>query len=229
MLRKLMLPLFAAALLLFGAVACSNNGTTEPQAGDDVDLNQEFAGLSAADEAPGFGDPDLIATESDEVDVEDPMAVSSEVMTMEADPASGIFRIRAVWGNLRYDSTETDPTSFDGSLEVSRGAVLIRKTVRFELAQDYIAPRVERTLLEWVSTTSVHNDGIIADIIVPELGPTYDTTITTVVDSLGDTSEVIVVDTIPADDTPVEVTFNAGTYSRTFTLGDLAALDAHAE
>ena len=103
--------------------------------------------------------------------------------------------------------------------------MLIRRPIRFELAQDYIVPRVERTLLEWVSTTTIHNDGIMADILIPKLLPTYDTTVTVVVDSLGDSSRVITVDTIPPDNTPVEVTFTAGSYSRTFSLGELAALD----
>ena len=223
MLRKLLLPLCAVALLL-SAVGCSDNGT-ESQAADQVDLNDEFAGLSPTDEAPGFGDAELIASDDEEVAVDDPMALSAEVAAIETDPTSGVFRFRAVWGNLRLDTADTAPTSWDGSVEVSRGAVLIKKTIRFELAQDYIVPRVDRHLLEWVSTTTIHHDGIMADILIPALRPTYDTTVTVVVDSLGDSSRVITIDTIPPDNTPVEVTFNAGSYSRTFTLGELAALD----
>lgn len=216
-------PLFAALILIW-AVGCSNSGT-DSQTTDQVNLNDEFAGLTTASEAPGFGDSDLLAADAEEVDVDDPVAASSAVLAMETDPSSGVFRFRAVWGHLRLDTTETEATSFDGSIEMSRGAVLIRRTIRFELAQDYIVPRVERTLLEWVSTTTIHNDGIVADLIVPELRDSYDTTVTIVVDSLGDTSRVITVDTIPADPTPVEVTFTCGVYSRTFSLGELAALD----
>lgn len=223
MLRKLMLPLFAVALL-FGAIACSDSGT-ESQTTDQADLNDEFGGLTATSEAPGFGDPVLLATDEDEVEMDDPMAVSAEVAAIEEDPSSGIFRFRAVWGNLCLDTTATAPTSWDGSLEISRGAVLIKRTIRFELAQDYIEPRVDRHLLEWVSTTTIHNDGIMADLLIPALQETYDTTETIMVDSLGDTSRVITIDTIPPEETPVEVTFNAGSYSRTFTLGELASLD----
>jgi hypothetical protein len=222
MVRKLF-PLFAALILIW-AVGCSNN-STDTQTTDQVDMNDEFAGLTTASEAPGFGDTELAAAGAEEVEVVDPIASTAAVLDMTDDPSSGYFRFRAVWGHLRLDTSETEATSFDGSLEISRGAVLIRRTIRFELAQDYIVPRVERTLLEWVSTTTIHNDGIVADLIVPELRDTYDTTITIVVDSLGDTTAVITVDTIPADNTPVEVTFNAGAYSRTFTLGELAALD----
>ena len=222
MVRKLF-PLFAALIMIW-AVGCSNN-STETVATDQIDLNEDFAGLTTAAEAPGFGDPDLIAAEAEEVEVDDPIASTAAVVEMTDDPASGYFRFRAVWGHLRLDTTETTATSFDGSLEISRGAVLIRRTIRFELAQDYIVPRVERTLLEWVSTTTIHNDGIVADLLVPALFDTYDTTVTIEIDSLGDTSRVITVDTIPPDNTPVEVTFNAGAYSRTFTLGELASLD----
>ena len=222
MVRKLF-PLFTALLMIW-AVGCSNN-STDTSAIDQINLNDEFAGLTTASEAPGFGDPELLASEAEEVDVTDPLASTAAVLAMTTDPSSGYFRFRAVWGHLRLDTSETTATSFDGSLEISRGAVLIRRTIRFELAQDYIVPRVERTLLEWVSTTTIHNDGIVADLLVPALLPSYDTTVTVVVDSLGDSSRVITVDTIPPDNTPVEVTFKAGVYSRTFTLGELAALD----
>lgn len=213
-----------AALLLVWAVGCSNN-STDTSATDQVNLNDEFAGLTTASEAPGFGDPELLAAEDEEIAVDDPVAAAAEVVTMTNDLASGYFKFRAVWGHLRLDTTETVATSFDGSLEISRGAVIIQRTIRFELAQDYIVPRVERTLLEWVSTTTVHNDGIVADLIVPALMETYDTTTTPVVDTLGDTTWVITIDTIPPDTTPVEVTFTAGAYSRTFSLSELAALD----
>ena len=86
MFRKLMLPLLAIALV-FGAIGCSNTGT-ESQVADQIDFNDEFAGLAATDEAVGFGDPDLIATEEDEVEVADPMAVSAEIAAIESDPAS---------------------------------------------------------------------------------------------------------------------------------------------
>ncbi|RME28471.1 MAG: hypothetical protein D6800_03865, partial [Candidatus Zixiibacteriota bacterium] len=78
-------------------------------------------------------------------------------------------------------------------------------------------------LIEWVSVTTVHNDGIAVDLYVPPPRPILDTTITT--DSLG--NDVITVDTLWPD--PVTVTFATGPYSRTFTLGELAALDTVVE
>lgn len=223
MIRKFLFPFLALTLLVW-VVGCSEKGA-ESELAQTTDLNEDFGGFTTASDSPAFGDPDLMASESDEVEIEDVMAFTPEVSAIESDPAVGIFRFRAVWGHLRLDTTETEVTDWTGSLSISRGAVLIRRAIRFELAQDYIVPRTDRTLLEWVSMTTVHNDGIDADLLVPRLVPVIDTTIDYVVDTLGDTAEVIVIDTIMPDPEPVTVTFATGPYSRTFTLDELVALD----
>lgn len=224
MLKRTLIPMLVLGLVLW-AVGCSNNATTEPEASGDLDINQELGGFTATDEQPGFGDADLLASEEDEEEYADPLASSPEITSMEEDPMSGIFHLRAIWGQLCYDSTVTDPTDFSGSIEVTRGGILLRRIIRFEPATDQITPRTDRTLLEWTSQTTVHNDGVGVDIIVPRLFPTIDTTVTEVIDSLGDTSKVVVMDTIEPDPDPVEVAFTAGVYTRTFTLSELAALD----
>ncbi|MBD3402764.1 hypothetical protein GF420_07700 [candidate division GN15 bacterium] len=223
MTRKIFLPLLAMALLLW-AVGCSENSAESPQP-DELSLDEDFGGYLATNESPAFDDPDLMASEEDETEYDDPLAFSPEIQELENDPSAGAFHLRAVWGNLRFDSTDTDLTDWTGSLEVSRGGIVIRRTIRFELGQDYIVPRVQRDLLEFVSQTSVHHDGIVTDLLIPELEPVIDTTVNYEVDSLGDTTEVIVIDTIPPDPEPVTVTFRTGPYSNTFSLGDLVALD----
>ncbi|MCB2231602.1 hypothetical protein KQH82_12860 [bacterium] len=224
MIRKFLLPVLSVALLLW-AVGCSENSASSDPAPATSDLNEDFGGYVVSAESPAFGDTDLMATEGDEEVIDDAMAYSPSVQAIESDPTAGIFRFRAVWGHLNLDTTETDLTDWTGSLTISRGAILIRRAIRFELGQDYIVPRTERTLLEWVSQTTVHNDGIDVDLLVPRLLPVIDTTIDYVVDSLGDTSEVVVIDTIQPDPEPVTVTFETGPYSRTFSLGELTGLD----
>jgi hypothetical protein len=223
MVRKVLFPLFAAFLLVW-AIGCSEKGT-DSEAAPTTSIDEDFGGFTATSESPAFGDPALMASETEEQEIDDALAYSPEVRALESDPSAGVFRFRAVWGHLRLDTSETDMTDWTGSLTISRGAVLIRRAIRFELAQDYIVPRTDRTLLEWVSMTTVHNDGIDADLLVPRLSPVIDTTIDYVVDTLGDTTEVIVIDTIMPDPEPVTVTFTTGPYSRTFTLNELVALD----
>ena len=85
--------------------------------------------------------------------------------------------------------------------------------------------RTDRTLIEWVSQTTVHNDGLAVDIFVPRPAPTLDTTEVPLVDTLGDSTWTIVVDTSYPEPEPVTVEFATGPYSRTFELAELQSLD----
>lgn len=203
---------------LIALVGCSENATQTVDATSELNLEAEFGGYTEVAEEPGFGDEELMESESEEQIVEDNLAATPEMVALLSDPESGIFRFRAVWGQLRFDSSVTHPTDWSGSLAISRGGVLIRRTIRFELAQDYILPRVSRELLEWHSITTVHNDGIVADLIVPVPEPILDST--AVIDG-SDTTYAV--DTLWPDAVTVE--FTTGPYSRTFDLGDLASLD----
>ena len=216
--RKLMLLLISSALLLWVA-GCSKNPVDQSQ----DSIASQFGGYSPTNEAPAFGNPTLAAMVGDELSVQDRLASSPAFHTLLSDPNAGLFHLRAVWGRLLYDSTSTTPTNWDGSLTITRGYEVVRSVIRFEPATDSVLPRTSPILIEWASTTTVHNDGIAVDMLIPPMAPILDTVITIVVDSLGDTTEIVVIDTLPAP--PVTVTFATGPYSRTFTLPELARLD----
>ena len=219
MIRKLIL-LFTAALLLVWSAGCSKNPVEEKTT---TDVSAQFDGLTPTAEAPAFGDPVLASAESEEQVVDDPMAATPRFDSLMNDPNAGIFHFRAVWGRLLFDSTSTAPTNWDGAITVSRGLAVVRRIIRFEPRTDSLLPRTQRNLIEWASTTTTHNDGIAVDLLIPPIGPTFDTTVTTIVDSLGGTTTVITIDTIPAADVTVE--FKTGPYTRVFTLPELARLD----
>jgi len=218
MTRKLFLPLLALALL-FWVAGCSDNPSQTDTATETPNLEEDFGGYTATDDEPGFSDPDLLAAENGEEDFDDAMLGAPEVDSVIADVEAGMFHFRAIWGQLCYDSTVVEETDWSGSLSITRGAEIIRKVIRFEPGQDYIKPRTDRTLIEWVSITTVHNDGIGVDIFIPGVEPVFDTSY--VVDTLFDTT--LVIDTTMPE--PVTVTFETGPYSRTFTLNELASLD----
>lgn len=217
MVKKVLILGVVLAMVVWVA-GCSDNpsstNTTEPTTTSDA-----FGGFTASPEQPGFGDSELLASEDGEEAVDDPMLSSAAVQSIVNDVEYGMFHFRAVWGQLEYDSTVTEVTDWSGSLTITAGAEVIRRVIRFEPATDYIVPRTDRKLIEWVSVTTTHNDGIGVDIYVPPQHPTYDTIF--VDDGQGGTTMEI--DTVPP--TPVTVTFNAGTYARTFSLAELAALD----
>lgn len=218
----------AALVLLLGAIGCSNDNDSisSTEGASDPNLTEEFGGYVASAESPGFGDPELVATasESDD-DYDDPVATWPEVDSMLNSANAGRYHLRLLWGQLEFDSTQTAPTDWSGSLTISRGALLVSRLIRFEDGQDELLSRTQRDLVEWTSQTTVHHDGLAVEIFVPRPLPMYDTTRTEVVDSLGDTTIVEVIDTITPDYDTVSVTFETGPYSRTFTLNELAALD----
>jgi len=197
MFRKILAVLFVNLLLVI--VGCSDGPTdTTPQT-ENPNLEDQFGGYLATSEDPGFGDPALTSESDDIEDYGDPMLTSPGADSVINDEAGSLYHLRVLWGKLRYDSTVTEITDWSGSLSVSRGAVIIRRAIRFELGQDYIPTRTERESFEWVSYTTVHNDGIGVDIYVPA-------------------------DTIDGMD-PVTVSFESGPYSRVFTLDELEKLD----
>lgn len=208
----------ASVLLLASVLGCSDKPTSSlnQTPGNDTD---EFGGFTIATESPAFGDAQIALSGEGETEFNDVFASSPDVAALHRDRMAGRYHLRVVWGKLRYDSSVTTLTDWTGSLTISRGAELVRRVIRFERGQDFIKPRTNRTLIEWVSMTSVHHDGIAVDLLIPRVRPRLDTTL--VVDSLGDTSRVI--DTIPPD--PVTVDFQTGPYSRTLTLDEIAALD----
>lgn len=187
------------ALVGLLAIGCSDNPSDAGDVSGELNLEDEFGGYTATGEPVAFGDQELLASaddlEGDEYD--DPMVLSPQVDSMMADSVGEFYHLRLLWGQLRCDSTVTTPTDWTGSLSVSNGVEIIRRTIHFELGQDYIPTRTDSSRIEWVSYTTVHNDGIVADIYIP---PT-------------------------ATDEPITVSFETGPYSRTFELDELVSLD----
>jgi len=223
---KELLLAFMPALLLLLAIGCSNKNVEPELLIDEPNLTDEFGGYSTASESPGFGDDELLdeAYASDD-EYDDPMLSDSAVTVFTGDPEAGLYHLRIVWGQLRFDSTMTNPTDWSGSLSITRGVEIIRRVINFELGQDYIVPRTDRKLIEWVSHTTVYNDGIAVDLFVPAAESVLDSTKVEVVDSAGNTVIIIVVDTTWPKVEPVTVSFSTGPYSTTFDLDELISLD----
>lgn len=222
--RKLILPLMALALIVWVAGCSKNSSTPTGTNNGNSSISQQFGGFDATPAAPNFADPALTVANQGELQVNDPVALTPAAVKLLNDTTSGVFHLRAVWGHLRYDSTATTPVNWDGSLEIiPRGIVILRKKIRFEPATDSILHRDSANLLQWASTTTVGSDGIEVDLLVPKPKPTFDTMVVIQVDSLGDTTRTVTIDTIPG--TPGTVEFKTTQYSRTFTLAELAKLD----
>ncbi len=191
------------ALLSFGLLAliagCSENSTST---GDEMEeLADQFGGYLPTDEEPAFGDEQMAAEMEGDVEYDDPILLSPEVESMIEEDATGAYVMRIVWGALEYDSSVTELTTWDGSLSVSYGAVVVRHKIRFEPWQDVILPRESREEVSWMSKTSVHHDGLALNIYIPA----------------PDSGEEI--------EEPITVTFDTEPFTATYTIDELTALD----
>ncbi|HSG82348.1 MAG TPA: hypothetical protein VLC48_08865, partial [Gemmatimonadota bacterium] len=90
----LLLPLIVAA-------GCSQ-APTELGSANPLDL--EFGGFTVDNETPAFGDADLVIAGAEEVDPADPLALAIEADVAGSTGVRPVFALRAVWGQLHYDS-----------------------------------------------------------------------------------------------------------------------------
>ncbi|MCK5127877.1 MAG: hypothetical protein KAR42_16590 [candidate division Zixibacteria bacterium] len=136
---------------------------------------EDFGSFKPTDESPNFDDADIaeLTTEAEEVEVADPAALSPIVTAVENADVPEIYTMRVVWGNLERDSGVTDLTDWSGTLTLSRGAVIVKRTIRFEPGQDYLLPRydslgiIHPEVLNYVSKTSWHFDGLRLNLYIP--------------------------------------------------------------
>jgi len=198
MFRKLLIGI--VVLSLFGLyTGCSDKASS---AGGD-EIADEFGGIKPSDEPPAFGD-ETIATEMvEDAEYEDPVLLSPIVEQAVNNEVADLYSIRIVWGQLGFDSSITEVTDWSGSLTVSDGVELLRRVIKFEDGQDYIVLRTDPTKIDWVSYTTVHHDGIFANIVIP---PDEERAVDDVLE-------------------PITVTFSTAPFEITFNVEDLPALD----
>lgn len=204
---------FLAMLALAGPglfIGCGNDNATQPESQSDI--ADEFGGFTPTDEPPAFGDADLAALVGGDVEFDDPM-FDDPVVENDIRSATAIYSMRIIWGRMEYDSTVTAVTDWTGSLSVSWGAIAVRRTIRFEPATDWILPRTDRRVVEFVSKTTVHNDGLHINIYQPP----------SVTDDIK---------TITFETAPYSVTFDVNTLVKMDTLielgdGNAVSIQAH--
>lgn len=218
-------PAVIGALMLSAVLfvaSCSDN----PADSENQNSAADFGGLTATDEAPAFGDPAFVSLAADlsGEQVSDQILVDdSGAAEMDRDPAIGRFALRVIWGKPHLDSTVTSATDWSGSLSVSRGGVVVRRKIRFEEGQDELLPRDDRQVIEWVSQTTVHNDGLLFEVFNP-LHPDSIRIDTMVVPDTISGDSIVTIDTTVFR-SPLELTFDTEPLTISFSVEQLAALD----
>jgi hypothetical protein len=147
---------------------------TSPPSVSETALLAEYGGYTTQNEAPGFGDPVLIAAHREDAAYNDPMERDPEVSAAEKDRGARKYMLRMVWGNLDSpDTSETSggcpPTDWSGSIKAEGGVLIIARTIRFEPDDSIVRPRHGAREIEWISHTRNNVDGLVLKIVdVPD-------------------------------------------------------------
>lgn len=221
---KRMLSIIAAiGLLAILASGCSQDGS--PASGstvatDDysqIDLNQQFGGLTATDEDAAFADADMsafLAADAQESS-DDPLASAPDVVRLDQEGRNPsavpdslrprLTFVRLDWGHLNGPEDSLDAvdgcarTDWSGTLRVDRGMLVVRRLLAFERPFDHLVlPRLDARTVALISHTGCGHDGLVLQIIERPAAPGQ-----------------------PADPAPNLLHIDMGPYSATFDVAEL--------
>lgn len=84
------------------------------------------------------------------------------------DDRFAVYSVTIIWGNLSHNTMHYDRlTDWSGTLSINgAGAVLVKKTIRFEDGEDSVLTQDERHLVAWVSQTHGDVDGLHFEVYV---------------------------------------------------------------
>ena len=155
-------------LTLLLPAACATDEASDPAGEIAAALELEDGGYDMEDEAPMFGAADgfLEAEIAEPVEFEDAMAADGEVAGMRSAPDAAVFNTLILWGQIPGDPSVEEWRDWSGRISVNRGAILVRRTIRFD-ARDQLLPREDRRSVEFRSRTRPHHDGLLLSVIDP--------------------------------------------------------------
>jgi hypothetical protein len=159
------------SLLLLSVAACTAGDEPLISEGEVASaLELENGGLDTEDEAPMFGSEDLYQAAAIEADREftDPMAGAPEVVALRDRSDVGRHRIAILWGQLPPDRERERAKDWTGTLALSRGAMVVRRTIGFEDGTDVLSARSTREIVGFSSLTKPFADGLALSVYDPE-------------------------------------------------------------
>ena len=169
-----------ALLLATSAVACVDNASpTADSSTAQSALERDNGGETTADEPPMFGDETAFQAAGIEADVaaSDSMASDPSVTTIASAPGVASHRVIIIWGKLPADSNSA-ARDWSGSLQISRGALVVGRTIGFEDATDHLLPRTSKDIVPFQSVTKPFVDGVALRVLDPSPSATDPLTLT---------------------------------------------------
>lgn len=173
---RFQLPL--ALLLASSAFSCTDDAS--PSAPDPAQMDQQDGGYTTADEQPMFGaqpEYDAAAIEAD-APFSDSMASDPSVVAMSGSPAVDGRDLLLVWGRIPGQPGAPQGRDWSGQLQISRGALIVRRTIAFEDASDQVLPRTSADTVAFHSYTRPFADGLALRVLDPDPTATTPATLT---------------------------------------------------
>jgi hypothetical protein len=165
--RNPSLPL--ALLLALPTVACLDRSGADDAQDVSTTIEESNGGFDTADEPPAFGataEIDAAAIEGDAV-VTDSLAADPTAVALDRDSVNTGFRLAVLWGKLPADRDATESRDWTGSLKISNGALIVRRTIGFEDRTDKLLPRAAAALdtVSFQSVTKPYVDGLALSVL----------------------------------------------------------------
>lgn len=167
-------PILLSLVLAGSTFACVDNAPSSSPPDDTQTtadaLEQADGGLDTTDEAPVFDDDAAFAAEQIEPDAvfTDAMAQDPSMVAMSMPGSTAeAHDVLLLWGRMPGDPLATDGRDWDGTLSLSRGGMLVRRTVAFE-DRDQVMPRTAIDSLSFTSHTRPFVDGLALRVAVAD-------------------------------------------------------------
>lgn len=176
--RHLFLPL--ASLLALPAAACLDKGNGNDAQDVSTSIEQINGGFDTADEPPEFGADVEFQAAAIEADAVSTDALNTDPTTVAMDQASVAtgLKVAVLWGKLPADRDATESRDWTGSLKISRGGMIVLRTIGFEDRTDHLLPRTSRDTVSFESVTRPYVDGLALNVLDPTPSTTSALTLT---------------------------------------------------
>ncbi len=163
-------------MLLFAACTSSSSQDTKDVSSA---LEQANGGYDTTDEAPMFADDQAFATAAIEADAtaSDSLASDPTLQGMDTSAAVSAHNVIVVWGKIPADHNGT-VRDWSGTLALSRGGLLVRRTIAFEDKTDKLLPRPDIHTVAFQSVTKPYVDGLALTVLDPTPAATDALTLT---------------------------------------------------
>ena len=174
------LSLSFALLLALPTTACLDKGSGNDSQDVSSAIEKTNGGFDTADEAPAFADEaefDAAAIEDDSTATD---TLAGDPATIAADRASAAsgFKVAVMWGKIPADRAAQEARDWSGSFKISRGGLIVRRTIAFEDATDHLLPRTSLDTVAFQSTTKPYVDGLVLSVLDPTPAPATALTLT---------------------------------------------------